>query len=59
LDEKLIANLVAIRKGWTTAHAVVYAKVGQKINLQSNKDDRKFYGGWNTSFSGVLICPDV
>jgi hypothetical protein len=58
-DNVLIANLSAFSKGRTTANAVVYAKAGQKVCLRSNKDDSKFLSGWNTSFSGVLICPDV
>jgi hypothetical protein len=59
LDDKVIANLAAYGKGRFTASAVVHAKAGQKVCLKSAKDENRFYGGWCTSFSGFLICPDV
>jgi hypothetical protein len=59
LDDNVIANLAAYGKGRSTAHAVVHATAGQNVFLQSMKDDNKCFGGWNTSFSGFLICPDV
>jgi hypothetical protein len=59
LDDQGIANLGAYFRERSSSQAVVCAKAGQKVCLKSCKDDNKFWGGWNTSFSGFLISPDV
>jgi hypothetical protein len=59
LDDVETTYLAAFGQERCTAHAVVYARAGQKVFVKSTKDTNKFLGYWNTSFSGFLVCPDV
>jgi hypothetical protein len=61
LDNEDIGYMNARGRICSTAHAMVYAQAGQRVFPRAYLSDHenKFWTGWLTAFSGVLVQPDV
>jgi hypothetical protein len=58
VGERDVAFLSARGRDSCSTHAVLKVAAGQRAYLRANEDS-KFAGGWRTSFTGVLVQPDV
>ena len=62
LDGESIARLSARGKILSTCHAAVQVKAGQKVWLRANdirQKENRYYGGWGTTFTGMLLQPEL
>ena len=63
LDDKDIGILTARGKARCTCHIAVQVKAGHKVRLRANTFDghqtNRCCGGWFTSFTGMLLQPEV
>ena len=62
LDGERIAYLVARGKALSTCHAAVQVKAGQRVWLRANdiyQAENRYYGSWGTTFTGMLLQPEL
>ena len=63
VDEKRVAILAARGKGRCTGHAAVQLRERQKVWLKAvvwdGHRENMYYGHWVTTFTGMLIHPDL
>jgi hypothetical protein len=58
LNDTVIAYLCASGDIISSCHAVAHLNAGDEVCLKLNRDGT-VGGGWLTSFSGVLVHPDL
>ncbi|XP_076445546.1 uncharacterized protein LOC143283255 isoform X2 [Babylonia areolata] len=62
VEERPISGLVALGRGWSTAHCAVHVQAGQTVSLRSHHVAQPFkrtFGKWATYFTGMLLQPDL
>ena len=63
LEDKDIGCLAARGKARCTGHAAVQVKAGNKVRLRAattgGHPTNRYHGGWVTSFTGMLLQPEV
>ncbi|XP_076468292.1 uncharacterized protein LOC143299073 isoform X1 [Babylonia areolata] len=59
LDGEVKGFVVSYGKSWSTGHTVVKMKAGQRVWLRSWGGGEYTFGGWWTSFSGMLVQADA
>ena len=63
LEDKVIGVIAARGKARCTGHTAVQVKAGHKVWLRAHTDagrtTNRYQGGWRTSFTGMLLQPEV
>lgn len=59
VDNRVMGGLCSYGFRWSTGHCVVKLKAGQQVWLRTVDGEHTFAGEWWTTFSGMLLQPEV